>query len=228
MYGAVTEFDEVEAFIDFYLNSLIESDRHLGRVLAALEAHDEVSGVQSCVIQTSDHVRITHSTDSFVISLVSSCPLPTAQGEMLGEHECRQKGNLLYSENLHVPLVIRHPGIAPPNKGADSSALVSSCDLVPTILDIAGAPMPDGLPGQSILPCVLASTAEGKDNAERNAVLVQFGHDYSRVFTRVEAAPGKEAEVGQDRGDEFHLDAAKLVAAPELYVRMEGFGERCG
>jgi glucan phosphoethanolaminetransferase (alkaline phosphatase superfamily) len=38
--------------------------------------------------------------------------LTADHGEMAGAHGLRQKGNFVYDENFHVPLVVRHPDVA--------------------------------------------------------------------------------------------------------------------
>jgi N-sulfoglucosamine sulfohydrolase len=57
----------------------------------------------------------------------------------------------VYDNGLHTPLVIRWPGRVAP--GGVESGLVSSLDLMPTILDAAGVAMPEGpdYTGQSLV-----------------------------------------------------------------------------
>jgi arylsulfatase len=76
---------------------------------------------------------------------------------MAGSHGLRQKGNLVYDENFHVPLVICHPDLP---GGTRTDALGSAVDLAPTLLDIAGLDaaavaerFPD-LRGRSLLPAL--------------------------------------------------------------------------
>ncbi len=70
-------------------------------------------------------------------------------GEAFLEH-----GNFLhmdlYGETLHVPLIVRYPGHVP--AGARFDAPVTSLDLMPTILDIAGLPVPAAAQGRSLVP----------------------------------------------------------------------------
>jgi uncharacterized sulfatase len=59
----------------------------------------------------------------------------------------RGKGTL-YEIGWRTPIVLSWPGVVP--AGAVSDALVSTVDLVPTLLDYAGAPLPAELPGRSL------------------------------------------------------------------------------
>lgn len=67
-------------------------------------------------------------------------------GEAFGEHKHFIHGNNLYQELLDVPLWIRHPE----QPARVTTAPVSLADVFPTILSIAGAPIPDGLAGQAL------------------------------------------------------------------------------
>lgn len=64
----------------------------------------------------------------------------------------------LYDEGLHVPLVIRGPGVA---RGLVRDDLVELIDLVATSLALAGIPIPEVLQSQDLL---------AKDRAPRDAV----------------------------------------------------------
>jgi arylsulfatase len=97
--------------VNYYLNCLLDVDRHIGAVLDALEASGQADN--TVIVFTSDH------------------------GEQGGAHHLRQKGSVAFRESVNVPLVIadpRHPGA---NR---SDAVGSHLDLVPTILAFAGLP----------------------------------------------------------------------------------------
>ncbi len=97
--------------VNYYLNCLLDVDRHIGAVLDALEASGQADN--TVIIFTADH------------------------GEMGGAHHLRQKGSVAFKETVNVPLVIvdpRHPG-----KGR-TDAVGSHLDLAPTILAYAGLP----------------------------------------------------------------------------------------
>lgn len=55
----------------------------------------------------------------------------------------------LYDSGIHIPLIIRWPGVIEPGTVRDE--FISGIDLTPTWLDIAGIQQPDSVQGQSIL-----------------------------------------------------------------------------
>lgn len=68
-------------------------------------------------------------------------------GEALGEHGERTHGLFAYEATLKVPLVLWAPGMTP----GRSSAPARHIDLLPTLLEAVGVPVPDDLPGRSLL-----------------------------------------------------------------------------
>ena len=87
-------------------------DRGVGMILDALEE----TGLRddTLVIFTSDH------------------------GELLGDHGLWYKGPFYYEGLLGVPLLVSGPGVEP----GVTDALVSTVDLAPTVLELAGAGAP--------------------------------------------------------------------------------------
>jgi arylsulfatase len=164
VFGAVPDEDAWRAGISFYLNCLRDVDRHVGVVLDALEASGHAD--DTVVIFTADH------------------------GELAGSHGLRQKGNVVYDENFHVPFVLRHPDF---DGGATTDALASAVDLAPTILDIAGldhaavaAQFPE-LAGHSLLPAVAGRPVrEGVLTAVESVLVLDAG--FWRQFGEPDAA----------------------------------------
>ena len=137
---------------DYYLNCIADCDRHVERILREL---DELGlADNTIVVMTSDH------------------------GELAGAHQMHGKGATAYKEQLHVPLMVRHPGHAG-SAGTKCSALTSHLDITPTILGLAGVnddkrhAMAPKLRGQD-LSGLMASAESAKSNAVRDGALYNF------------------------------------------------------
>lgn len=74
----------------------------------------------------------------------------------------RGKGTL-YNLGLHVPLIMRHPGLI--KAGQVSEALVSGEDIAPTFLGVAGLPVPKNITGVSVAPAFKDVAYAGRDHA---------------------------------------------------------------
>ena len=80
-------------------------------------------------------------------------------GLSMGDHGLFGKQNLYEFGGMHVPLVVAGPGIA---KGT-SEAFVYLMDLFPTLAEFAGATIPDGVEGKSIVPLLTGKQAKVRD-----------------------------------------------------------------
>ena len=107
---------------------------------------------------------------------------------------------LCYDPSARIPLVARMPGVIP--KGRQVEGLISSVDLVPTMLSLIGQPVPPGVQGQD-----MSGLARGK---------VDKGRDY--VFMENIPYPYKR-EKGEERCvmDERYKLILSTHRPPELY-----------
>jgi len=94
-------------------------------------------------------------------ALDTASPRPTLvvltgdHGEALGEHGERTHGLFAYEATLHVPLILYQRRLLTPRVVA---APVRHVDILPTILDAIGAPLPASLDGQSLLSLAAGET----------------------------------------------------------------------
>ena len=109
----------------------------------------------------------------------------------------------LYDEVAQVPLILAAPGLP---GGAVVSSQVSLVDLMPTLAELAGAPI-DGLDGRSLLPLV-----DGSERRRPPALIV--GTDDGAVsqlavrHAAVEADP--PARLGEEEAYRLDLDPREL------------------
>ncbi len=80
-------------------------------------------------------------------------------GLSLGEHGLFGKQNLYEFGGMHVPLVVAGAGIP---KGK-SEAFVYLMDLFPTFAEFAGARLPDGVEGKSLVPILTGKETKVRD-----------------------------------------------------------------
>ena len=116
-----------------YYSCITGLDHHIGRIMAELKASGQW-----------DNTIIIFSGDN---------------GLSLGEHGLFGKQNLYEFGGMHVPFVIAGPGI-PQGK---SEAFVYLMDLFPTFAEFAGAKVPDGVEGQSIVPILTGKQTKVRD-----------------------------------------------------------------
>lgn len=125
-----------------YDRTLADIDRSLGPLFAALGD----TGRETIIAVTSDH------------------------GEGLGEHGALHHNTDLFNSQLHVPLIVRGPGIP----ARRMPAPVSLVELAPALLDLAGfePPAPPTMDGGSLAAALRAATPPAFETGVASAVMV--------------------------------------------------------
>ncbi len=125
-----------------YYAMIEQVDEQFGRLVDALDGSGQREN--TVIIYTSDH------------------------GESLGDHGLTQKGCRFFDGLVRVPLIISWPDHIPAGMRADG--LVELIDIAPTVLGLAGLPVPADMQGRSLLPILMG----------------QRPPDYHRDFVRTE------------------------------------------
>lgn len=124
-----------------YFANVTLVDRQLGRIMAALEESGQAE--RTIIVFSSDH------------------------GEMAGDHGMCEKRNL-YEESARVPLMIHVPWLNTDGTTRVPGS-VSHVDIMPTLLEFAGAPAPENIHGTS-----RADVLRGEADLSENSVFVEW------------------------------------------------------
>ena len=119
-------------------------DAHIGEILEALDRNGLEE--ETLVVFTSDH------------------------GDMDASHHLPSKAHF-YEESAGVPFILRLPGSIPAGVVNESSLVSTGLDLLPTLCEFAGVPIPGGLLGRS-----LRTVAEGGRDEPKRAFVVTENH----------------------------------------------------
>lgn len=84
-------------------------------------------------------------------------------GDYMGDHGMIRKSPALYDCLVRVPFILWGPEFLEPRVVGDD--LVESIDLMPTLLDLAGVPVPPGVQGKSLMPFLRGRQPVHKDQA---------------------------------------------------------------
>jgi arylsulfatase A-like enzyme len=117
-----------------YCETLLGMDRETGRLLDAIGP-------------VADNTVVVYTSDN---------------GYSWGEHVLTGK-RWAYDDNIKVPFIVRWPdGIAAPGTVIDEPVL--NADIAPTLLDIAGVPIPGTMQGRSIAPLLRNEPVEWRED----------------------------------------------------------------
>lgn len=84
-------------------------------------------------------------------------------GEEFHDHGGWEHGRTLHTEMLDVPLLVRLPGVG---EGRAVDRLAQHVDVVPTLLDALGLPVPAAVEGRSLLPAMAGAGEDGSGDEE--------------------------------------------------------------
>lgn len=113
-----------EQITDLYDGEIAFIDSELGRLITRLEERQILENTIICVAGT--------------------------YGEALGEHGNKYHGFNVYNEDIQVPFIIFDGGAdLPPTRISDTFPVLT-LDVAPSLLDLAGIPIPDKMQGRSL------------------------------------------------------------------------------
>jgi N-acetylglucosamine-6-sulfatase len=135
-----------------YLRALLAVDKSAGDIRQCLEE-----------LNLLDNTMIVFGSDN---------------GFFIGSHQRGDK-RLMYEESLRIPLMVRYPKIV--KAGSTNSEMVLNIDIAPTLIELAGAKVPAGMQGTSLLPLLKNEPVEW-----RNSIMYEyFQEEYAPGFVTV-------------------------------------------
>jgi len=156
-----------------YWGLVTQVDRSVGTILATLERLGLDDN--TIVVYTSDH------------------------GDMMGSHHLLAK-TVMYEESVRVPWLMRVPQLGRSQKKIRQP--LSHIDLVPTLLDLVGKPIPETLPGQSLMPLMKGGS-------------VREDHVFIEWNPATKSVPKSIEGVSQDDLQRVAQDSTRTAIAPD-------------
>lgn len=144
--GDFKDVPDLDTFLKDYYRCIVGVDENVGRVLDALDS-----------LGYEDNTVVLYTGDN---------------GFFLGEHHFFDK-RLMYEESIRVPLLVKYPKMIKP--GTTNEEMVLNVDFAPTILALAGAPIPETMDGESFKPLL-----RGKETLWREDFLYEY-YEYPAV-----------------------------------------------
>ena len=131
-----------------YVDDVRFSDGQVGAIVDALERNGLLD--KTAIVVTADHgeglwTRVAYASGDRAAATKNG-QAPTLENTLKMTH-----GNQLYSELVHVPLLVSAPGIA---GGARIAERVENVDIWPTLLELCDLPAPGALDGTSLLEAI--------------------------------------------------------------------------
>lgn len=129
-----------QRYMKDYMATALSLDRNIGRMLDYLEKNN-----------LKDNTIVIYLSD---------------QGFYMGEHGWFDK-RWIYEESFRTPMVVSYPKLL--KKAKTSESFVMNIDIAPTLLELAGVPVPADIQGKSFLPIL-----KKKNSSIRNEVFYHY------------------------------------------------------
>ncbi len=204
LYDAHTPYEPPEPFASQfpnqpYLGEIAYADAQVGRLLDWLKANGLEEN--TVVVVTGDH------------------------GESLGDHGEATHAYFVYDSTMHVPLIVKTPWH---DQGRNAS-MVSSADILPTVLDLLGLPPVKGpIDGVSLALGIVDAKAPvgGTAYAETYFPRYHFGWQHlrslrSNEYTYVDAPEPELYDRRTDPGETTNIFKAYSARAEDLRLKLE-------
>ncbi|OGS22253.1 MAG: hypothetical protein A2252_06745 [Elusimicrobia bacterium RIFOXYA2_FULL_39_19] len=134
----------------YYYGQISLIDKNIGKIVRQLEEQNLLKN--TLIIFTSDH------------------------GEMLGDHKMLWKGPYMYDGIVKIPFICRMPG----TKHKKVNAMISNVDILPTIMEYLGLPVPEFVQGKGLSGLV----KHGRQEDWREAVFSELGKSIKMIRTK--------------------------------------------
>lgn len=128
--------DDFVRLIDGYDGGISYMDRCIGEIMETLREMGLEDDV--CFVISADH------------------------GESFGEHGIYMEHANASESVHHIPLIVKAPGVTKP--GTVVEGLLYNVDVIATMTDMVGLPVPEGWDGRSFLPALKGEAWPGRDH----------------------------------------------------------------
>jgi len=151
-------------------------------------------------------------------------------GQSLGAHGEDGHGIFLYDETIHVPLLLKMPEAQPAAKRV--AAKVRLVDVAPTLLEVAGIPVPSQMQGQSLLRIAKASGTADQPVYSRSE-LSQRGFGWSPLeswragkYLYIRAPKPELYDLTADPGASHNLAQTSKATLDTMAGQLDNFDRR--
>jgi arylsulfatase A-like enzyme len=114
----------------------------------------EIVGVDESIGVLLDELQQTGRLDGTIVVVTAD------HGEGLGQHDYDGHTHRVWEEQLRIPMIFRYPSLLP--AGRRIEVQIRSIDVVPTVLELMGLPVPANLDGSSLLRVIAGADREDR------------------------------------------------------------------
>ena len=133
----------------------------------------EIAYADSLVGRVLEYLRGKGRLEKTVVVVVGD------HGESLGEHQESAHGFFIYDATVSVPLIIRIPSAE--LRGKKIAAQVQNIDIMPTLCELLGLPVPKAVQGQSLLGLIAGRQPKQERMAYSESYYPRYHYGWSEL-----------------------------------------------
>ena len=133
----------------------------------------EIAYADSLVGRVLEYLRGKGQLEKTVVVVVGD------HGESLGEHQESAHGFFIYDATVSVPLIIRIPSTE--LRGKKIAAQVQNIDIMPTVCELLGLPVPQAVQGQSLLALIAGRQPKQERLAYSESYYPRYHYGWSEL-----------------------------------------------
>ncbi len=189
--------------------------------------YGEIAFTDSQISRLSDYLERNGLRDRLFLVLTSD------HGESLGEHQEGTHGFFIYQAAIHVPLIFVTP--FPELRGVTAAGTVELTDIMPTVCEMAGLPVPSAVQGRSLVPTFFRPGEAGQRLAYSESYYPRYHYGWSELkgfqdgrFKLIIAPVPELYDLERDPGEERNLVYLEKAVFEDLSARAEALMAEAG
>jgi arylsulfatase len=194
-------------WMDFWLES---SPKELEHVVGMYDA--EIAYLDAQISRLFGQLRAAGRAEDLLVVIASD------HGDELLEHGGYSHGHTLYEELTRCPAILSWAGHVP--RGVTIDGPVENIDIVPTLLDLLGARIPEALPGSSLVPEIEGASRGRPIFSEEMGIAVRRGR--WKLWQKPDGV-WHLFDLASDPGEKIDLAHAEHDTLVSLHVELENW-----
>jgi len=185
----------------------------------------EIAYVDNLIGKVLDKFREKDILEKTLIVIVGD------HGESLGQHDESGHGFFIYDATISVPLIIHFPSSK--LGGKQVTAQVETIDIMPTLLQILGLPVPQEVQGKSLIPLIMGKNQEAERLAYSETYFPQYRYGWSALkslrssqYKYIQAPRPELYDIIHDPKERYNMYKQNLKIAKKFEEKLKSLQEK--
>ncbi|MCK4431168.1 MAG: sulfatase-like hydrolase/transferase [Candidatus Aminicenantes bacterium] len=184
----------------------------------------EIAYVDFLIGKVLDNLRKKEILEKTIIVIVGD------HGESLGEHRENRHGFFIYDATISVPLIIKIPSSKLGE--IEVSSQVETIDIMPTLLQILGLPVPHEVQGKNLIPLIMGKNSREKRLAYSETYYPRYRYGWSELkslrstqYKYIQAPRPELYDLTKDPDEQYNVYKQNLTIGKKFEQKLKSLQE---